>query len=248
MSVEDCSLEQYTMVLDIDSAAAQHNDDGSVLEVLEGQAAVFVNRGDSSQITATAELLNDRVHHANVLIGVAGVEALDGTTVYPTDDIGVAPLDDTSIIPPTVNPNFTPVAADEEDVIKLQLKCDLHFVGLYGHTNGRRCDRHPFYGATIELNDLVRLKRTVVTINVNGVNSVEEAIKIVKIEDGVEGCTVGFIPRTHMKLLKVRRSIDKVAIVAEIYTTSSNKYKRMTSKKNCGMAGINLVENIPIGE
>ena len=43
-------------------------------------------------------------------------------------------------------------------------------------------------------------------------------------------------------------SIEKVCVVAEIYHFSLNKYKAIASKKNVGMAGINLVDNIPIDE
>jgi hypothetical protein len=125
---------------------------------------------------------------------------------------------------------------------------DLQFVGLYGSTNGRNCERHSCCGEHASVGDLVRLKRTVVTINRDGIPKVEDAIKIVRIEDGVESCTIGFIARTQMTVPLVIRSINKLCVISEIYDTSDDTYLRGVSKKNVGMAGMNLVDNIPISE
>jgi hypothetical protein len=143
---------------------------------------------------------------------------------------------------------------DEDNVIPIiqappEILSDFQFVGLYGSSNGRRCDRHQCCGQHIQIGDLVRMKKTVVTItDHHKVETVEEAIKVVKIEDGVEACTVGFIPRTQMMIPKVLVSIEKCCIVAEIYNISANRYKRMTANKIFGMAGMNLVDAIPHGE
>jgi hypothetical protein len=144
-----------------------------------------------------------------------------------------------------------PTNADDEvppAVVDSTLMTDLQFVGLYGSSNGRSCDRHSCCGEHVRVGDLVRLVKTVVTINISGTQPYEEAVKIVKIEDCVESCTVGFIPRNHMKLHKVIQNIDEFCIVSELYKVSSNNYKRMTSHRNLGMAGINFVNGIPRDE
>lgn len=70
---------------------------------------------------------------------------------------------------------------------------DLEMVGLFGVTNGRSCSCHDICGEYVEVGDLVRLVKTTVEINA----IYEDAIKVVKIEDGVDSCTVGYIPRVH---------------------------------------------------
>ena len=57
--------------------------------------------------------------------------------------------------------------------------------------------------------DLVCLVRTVVDIN----GKTESVIKLVKIIDAVDGCTVGFVPRVQARLPKVVNCLDKFAVV-----------------------------------
>jgi hypothetical protein len=125
---------------------------------------------------------------------------------------------------------------------------DLQFVGLYGTTNGRTCERHDCCGKYVTLGDLVRLKRTVVRVSRDGEARDEEAIAVVKIEDGFESCTIGFIARNQMTLPRVVASVNKLCILSEIYEASENKYLRGVSKRNLGMGGLDLVDNIPISE
>jgi hypothetical protein len=129
-----------------------------------------------------------------------------------------------------------------------EITSDLQFVGLYGTTNGRTCERHNCCGEHVSCGDLVRLKRTVVRVARDGEARDEDAISVVKIEDGVESCTIGFIARTKMTLPIVVGSVNKLCIISDIYDTSDNKYLRGVSKRNVGMAGLNLVDNIPISE
>jgi hypothetical protein len=148
-------------------------------------------------------------------------------------------------IPPPNPPEVNNPPYDESVIERL---CDIEMVGLFGSSNGRNCERHQCCGQHIRLGDLVRLKRTVVSVSRNGQASDEDAIAVVRIEDGVETCTVGFIPRVQMNAPKVVRSINKLAFLAEIYDVSENRYIRGVAKRNCGMAGLNLVENIPLNE
>jgi hypothetical protein len=47
---------------------------------------------------------------------------------------------------------------------------------------------------------------------------------------------------------KAARSVNKLAFLAETNDMSENQYIRGVAKRNCGMAGLNLVENIPLSE
>jgi hypothetical protein len=76
----------------------------------------------------------------------------------------------------------------------------------------------------------------------------EEAIAIVRIEDNVETCNVGFIPHVQMKVPKVVWSVNKLAYFAEIYDMSENRYIGRIAKRICVMSGLHLVDNILISE
>jgi hypothetical protein len=54
----------------------------------------------------------------------------------------------------------------------------------------------------------------------------EEAIKLVKIIDGMDGCTIGFVPRVQSKPTNVMENVNKFCIVTELYHASSSNYKR----------------------
>jgi hypothetical protein len=121
---------------------------------------------------------------------------------------------------------------------------DLEIVGLHCSNNGRSCVSHEICGQHVIVGDVLRLVRT--TVTVKGV--VEPAVKLVKIIDGVDCCVVGFIPRLQMSLAKVEGNINKFCMVKELYSTSDNSYKRGLSCKNMGMAGVVLLDLIPLNE
>ena len=79
---------------------------------------------------------------------------------------------------------------------------DLEIVGLYQATNGRSCTTHECCGRTVKVGDVLRLVSVFIPIApndvINGVTD-EYAIKVTKIEDGVDMCTVGFLPRYAVK-------------------------------------------------
>ena len=68
---------------------------------------------------------------------------------------------------------------------------DLEIVGLNSSTNDRSCCQHKTCGEHVVVNDVLRLVNCVVTIN----GRAEEAVKLVKIADGSDTCTVAFVPR-----------------------------------------------------
>jgi hypothetical protein len=168
--------------------------------------------------------------------------------------IAVATIDATADETATPAPNNTPgndvnpPALQETEVSAERLyesdDFDFEVVGLYRSTNGRSCCQHEFCGAHLQIGDVVRLVGTVVTVS----DEIEEAIKIVRIMDGADGCTVGFIPRVQASLPKMQRAINRFAIVQDIYNTSANTYKIGKSKRNNGMACCILLSSIEQNE
>jgi hypothetical protein len=88
------------------------------------------------------------------------------------------------------------------------------------------------------------LVRTVVDID----GRAEVAIKLVRIIEGIDGCTVGFVPRVHSKLPKVVGCLDKFAVVRELYSSSHSSHKQEKSIKKRGMASACLLDYIPRNE
>jgi hypothetical protein len=121
---------------------------------------------------------------------------------------------------------------------------DLEIVGLLSHTNGRSCTQHNICGENVMVGDVLRLVKTVVTVN--GV--AEEAVKCVRISDGIDSCTVAFVPRNLHNLEIVKNNINSFVIVKEIYADSDNTYKKRKANKNFGMAGVVLLREIPQDE
>ena len=71
------------------------------------------------------------------------------------------------------------------------MNADLEIVGLESNTNGRSCTVHSVCGQAIAVGDVLRLVGCIVQID----NITEDAIKCVKVIDGVDTCTVAFVPR-----------------------------------------------------
>ena len=121
---------------------------------------------------------------------------------------------------------------------------NLDIVGLDSSTNGRSCTCHATCGEHVLVDDVLRLVRCIVTIN--GVP--EDAVKLVKIKDATDSCTVAFVPRAATKMPKVTRNINRFAQVVEIYKDLTNSYKRRMSHQNKGMAKIVFLDEIPVDE
>jgi hypothetical protein len=115
----------------------------------------------------------------------------------------------------------------EDDINIVGRPIDFGIVGLYGSTNGRSCCFHKTCGKDVEVGSLVRLVRTVVNIN----GETESAFKLVKIVDGIDGCTIGFVPRVQSRLPKVVDCLDRFAVVQELYSSSKCSYKRKKQSK-----------------
>jgi hypothetical protein len=138
---------------------------------------------------------------------------------------------------PTNNNNQQCVGVPGTDI-------DFEIVGLFSSSNGRFCCQHKICGEHLCVGDVLRLVKTVIEIDQRN----EEAIKLVKIIDGSDGCTVGFIPRVQSRLPKVSRNINSFCVVQELYQSSNSVYKQKKGDKNHGMASAILLSCIPINE
>ena len=116
---------------------------------------------------------------------------------------------------------------------------DGEIVGLRGITNGRSCECHDCCGKFLFPDDLVRFKLTVVDIE----GKVEEAVKVVRIRDGTESCTVGFLPR-NVATTRKDEFIGKFAQIIELYDKSDNEFMVRKSIRNKGMASFRLLTHI----
>ena len=116
---------------------------------------------------------------------------------------------------------------------------DGEIVGLRARTNGRSCESHDCCGEFLVADNLVRFKLTVVDIE----GKVEEAVKVVRIRDGTESCTVGFLPR-NVATTRKDEFIGKFAQIIELYDHSDNESMVRKSMQNKGMASFRLLTNI----
>ena len=93
---------------------------------------------------------------------------------------------------------------------------------------------------------MLRLRKCVVDLN----GETEEAIKCVRIEDGSEGCVVGFLPKALLKVKKLQRHFmsdpGPFVQLTEIYSDSESLQKHCKSHRNFGMASIVFLKDIPL--
>ena len=98
---------------------------------------------------------------------------------------------------------------------------DLKIVGLMSNTNGRSCGVYHICGDHVVVGDVLHLVAMVMQVE----DRTEEAIKVIKVVDGVDTCTVGFVPRVIAQLEHMRNHVNKFVQVKEIYQESKNTYK-----------------------
>ena len=125
---------------------------------------------------------------------------------------------------------------------------DLEIVGLMKSSNGRSCTSHTCCGKTLDLNQVLHLVQCVVEID----NQTEDAVKCICIEDGSEGCTVGFVPKYLLFNKEFRARFNKTQAplvqVVQLYQDSHSKHKCHKSYSNFGMASCVYFDDVPIGE
>lgn len=117
---------------------------------------------------------------------------------------------------------------------------DLEIVGLLSDTNGRSCCQHDVCGKHVRKGDVLVLRQCVVPVH----GKIQEAIKLIKVEDGCERCTVAYVPRAFVSNPKIAKNINHFVQVLEIYEHSSNTYKRRLAHQNCGMASVAFLNDV----
>ena len=146
-------------------------------------------------------------------------------------------------VPPNVHFSFFAVKTqsemkDEND--EETLTRDGEIFGINGSTNGRSCESHDCCGSRLMPDDLIRFKLTVID---TGIRKNEEAIKAVRVRDGTETCTVGFLPRS-LVVCRKERFVGQFAQIIELYGMSENKTMRRKSHQNKGIASFRLLDEI----
>ena len=115
---------------------------------------------------------------------------------------------------------------------------DLEIVGLSSSTSGRSCILHEMCGETLNEGDVCRLILITVVIN----QREEEAIKVVKVVDGTDTCTIGFVSRSFTAMERVYSHAGRLVEINEIYKNLGNEYKQQLAARNKGMASASLLD------
>jgi hypothetical protein len=115
--------------------------------------------------------------------------------------------------------------------------------GLTASSNGRSCTSHETCGLFVRVNNTLCLKECIIIVD----NKPEPAIKLVKIAEGCETCTIGFIPRIYYGLPKVQNSINGLLQVVSLYKDGTT-YKKHKDHANKGMASCVFMDDIPCME
>ena len=76
-------------------------------------------------------------------------------------------------------------------ILLLFVDNDIEIVELDRFANGRSCSLHLICGESVMVGDILRLVECVITMK----NKTKIAIKCVKVMDGIDTCTVAFVPR-----------------------------------------------------
>ena len=119
------------------------------------------------------------------------------------------------------------------------MNADLEIIGLESNTNCRSCTVHSVCGQAIAVGDVLRLVGCVVQID----NITEDAIKCVKVIDGVDTCTVAFVPRVIARTRHVSQHLNKFIQVVKLYKDSPNSYKRSKLHQNKGIAACAFLDD-----
>ena len=97
----------------------------------------------------------------------------------------------------------------------------LEIPGLCSTINGRSCTAHALYGDHVNPGDVLQLVKCAVEHN----SKVKEAIKCIKVIDGVDTCTVACLPWNCLAPPKVQNHIDKFVQMVELCGHSKNAHK-----------------------
>ncbi|KAI8832713.1 hypothetical protein BC829DRAFT_422700 [Chytridium lagenaria] len=117
-------------------------------------------------------------------------------------------------------------------------------VGLHKANNGRLCAVHEDpekpCGSFVEVGNLVRFKRSLIT---NNDGKFEPAMKAVLFDAGNESCTIGFLPRAFLHRAEALQ--HKFAQIVDLKQQSENANMRRFSYRNGGAASALLLDDVP---
>jgi hypothetical protein len=122
---------------------------------------------------------------------------------------------------------------------------DGEIVGLASGSNGRSCEVHECCGAAIRVGDLVRFRLTM--LEIEGGEPVE-ALKVLKITDGTEGCHVGFLPRHFVTGARRSQMINAFGQIIVLYKDTTIEVLRRKNARLHGVASFRLLTDIQITE
>ena len=71
---------------------------------------------------------------------------------------------------------------------------------------------------------------------------------MVKVNEGLDSCTVGFVPHALRNTQIVQQNKHTIGQVTFLFNKAEKKYLVFKSYYNCGMAGIALLQMIPHDE
>ena len=114
----------------------------------------------------------------------------------------------------------------------LEMSECLEISGLHNGTNGKSCSMCAICGDHIKSGDTVRL----VPMAIECQDIEEVAVKCVKVVDGLNGCTVAFVPRNCMEPPKDKNHFDGFAQVVDVHSESKSSHKQPRAKANDGFA------------
>ena len=117
--------------------------------------------------------------------------------------------------------------------------------GIRSSTNGRSCATDECCGNYVKPNDLIRFSWTHVNVEEEDGPVSEGAMMSVKIMDGTETFTIGFLLRNYIKLKGDYLNL-KYAQVIDLYYHSDNTMKRRKSELNAGVLSYRLLDNIQV--
>lgn len=111
---------------------------------------------------------------------------------------------------------------------------DGEIVGLHINNHGRSCDDHNTCGNHVSVGDIVILRLSTVIFNEDTAEE-EECFKAIKIDDGLETCTIGFLPRHFVYGPRKDDFNGKYCKVLELYKDSTESVK---TRKNLRLNGV----------
>jgi hypothetical protein len=116
---------------------------------------------------------------------------------------------------------------------------DFEIIGLHLGDSHQNCYRHAICGVNVVKGDILLLVTRVVDVSNR---CPDNAISLVKMEGAAHTCTVAFVPRSFLEMQSIVDQIGSIAIVEDLYSESTNLYKRRLSKKNNGMAACRFLQ------